>query len=105
MDGRELSQADKLVSWAGQAWSAERPGRVRESLLRARGEYQRLHRPADVSMVDALLAEQLTRVQDRELVWSRLLEDVGLEPSPAGGLGDEMSVACVPHANTIGTAR
>ena len=94
MDGRELSQADKLVSWAGQAWSAQRPGRVRESLLRARGEYQRLHRPADVSMVDALLAEQLTRVQDRELAWDRLLDDVGWSPPQPGARPDELTVAC-----------
>ncbi len=103
MDAHELSRADQLLLDASDAARSHRPGLARESLLRARSEYQRLHRPADVSMVDVLLAEELTRVQDRELAWNRLLDDVGWSPPQPLPCVDELTIDCTGgrHAITI----
>lgn len=94
MDARELSQADQLLLDASDTARSQRPGLARESLARARSEYHRLRRPADVSMVDVLLAQELTRVHDRELAWNRLLHDVGWSPPRPCVRADELTVDC-----------
>jgi hypothetical protein len=103
MDAFDLSQADQLLLDAYDASKSQRPELVRTSLLRARSEYQRLRRPADVSKADVLLAQQLTRVQEREVAWARLLHDVGWSPPQPVSWVDELTVDCTggPHVITI----